>query len=326
MPLLLISGYPKSGKTRRARQIEEFCNNKLSALLESPQPSPKLARLKVQYISDDTLSISRNVYGTAKAEKDARAAFYSAIKRALGPDDIVIADGLNYIKGFRYQLYCEAKAMGTPNCVVQIHIGTPPATCRELNNAAASSSEPDSAYTDADFENLIMRYEEPNGMSRWDSPLFTVVHDDPEPPCEAIWDAMVGSLGAGGKAPKVVKPNQATVLKPATSSSYLYELDRATQDIVSRILAYQTDHADDIDGGGTVTLPTSVSSNADGEASAAVELPAGQRITLPQLQRMRRQFINMNRQHNQTKGGAALSANRIADLFVGYLNDQFQAF
>ena len=42
------------------------------------------------------------------------------MKRALGKDTIVIADGLNYIKGFRYQLYCEAKAVQTPSCVVRI--------------------------------------------------------------------------------------------------------------------------------------------------------------------------------------------------------------
>lgn len=59
------------------------------------------------------------MYATAKAEKDARAAEMSAIKRLLGKDDIVIADGLNYIKGFRYQLFCEAKALGTPSCVVR---------------------------------------------------------------------------------------------------------------------------------------------------------------------------------------------------------------
>jgi protein KTI12 len=54
----------------------------------------------------------------AKSEKPARGAFYSAIQRALSKDDIVIADGMNYIKGFRYQLYCEAKALSTPHCVV----------------------------------------------------------------------------------------------------------------------------------------------------------------------------------------------------------------
>ena len=64
--------------------------------------------------------MSRAVYHTAKAEKDARAEEYSAVKRVLSRDDIVIADGLNYIKGFRYQLYCEAKALQTPSCVVSI--------------------------------------------------------------------------------------------------------------------------------------------------------------------------------------------------------------
>lgn len=69
-------------------------------------------------INDQTLGVARSVYHTARAEKDARAEEYSAVKRVLSRDDIVIADGLNYIKGFRYQLYCEAKAVQTPSCVV----------------------------------------------------------------------------------------------------------------------------------------------------------------------------------------------------------------
>jgi tRNA uridine 5-carbamoylmethylation protein Kti12 len=53
-----------------------------------------------------------------REEKDARAAEMSEIKRLLGKDAVVISDGLNYIKGYRYQLYCEAKAVHTPSCVV----------------------------------------------------------------------------------------------------------------------------------------------------------------------------------------------------------------
>jgi protein KTI12 len=68
--------------------------------------------------------------------------------------------------------------------------------------------DPDHAYPETDFENLIYRYEEPNGMTRWDSPLFTVVYDDETPPLEQIWEAMVGSSGPV----KVVRPNAATVL------------------------------------------------------------------------------------------------------------------
>ncbi len=58
------------------------------------------------------------IYNSAALEKTARGAELSAIKRALSKDTIVIADDLNYIKGFRYQLWCEAKAAGTRCCVV----------------------------------------------------------------------------------------------------------------------------------------------------------------------------------------------------------------
>ena len=103
-------------------------------------------------MNDDSLGINREVYrGTsyinlsllhiftvhimgsfgrqtliveARTEKPARGTFYSAVQRLLSKDDIVIADGLNYIKGFRYQLFCEAKALSTPHCVV-IHALTP---------------------------------------------------------------------------------------------------------------------------------------------------------------------------------------------------------
>ena len=71
------------------------------------------------HINDQSLGLDRDVYRVAKTEKDARAAHYSAIKRALGKDAIVVADALHYIKGFRYQLYCEAKAAQTTNCVVK---------------------------------------------------------------------------------------------------------------------------------------------------------------------------------------------------------------
>lgn len=61
-------------------------------------------------------------------------------------------------------------------------------------------------------------------MTRWDSPLFTVPYEDEGPPCEAIWEAMVGS---DGKA-KVVRPNMATVLVCALGVSYVgFWLDRA---------------------------------------------------------------------------------------------------
>lgn len=51
------------------------------------------------------------------------------------------------------------------------------------------------------------------------------------------------------------------------------------------------------------------------DVEKAIELPATP-MTPPQLQRIRRQFINLNRQHTFTKA-------RIKEVFVDYLNAQF---
>ena len=92
--------------------------------------------------------------------------------------------------------------------ILEVHVGTPIETCRDINKKLLADVASGGGYADAIFENLVYRYEEPNGMTRWDSPLFTVPWEDETPPFEAIWEAMIGSDGKG----KVVKPNQATVL------------------------------------------------------------------------------------------------------------------
>jgi tRNA uridine 5-carbamoylmethylation protein Kti12 len=43
------------------------------------------------------------------SEKSGRGNLFTATTRALGPERIVICDSLNYIKGFRYQMYCAAR-------------------------------------------------------------------------------------------------------------------------------------------------------------------------------------------------------------------------
>lgn len=70
------------------------------------------------------------------------------------------------------------------------------------------NKDQDGGYPIDTFENLVFRYEEPNGMTRWDSPLFTVPYDDEAPPFEEIWNALIGTEGELKK----VKPNQATVM------------------------------------------------------------------------------------------------------------------
>jgi tRNA uridine 5-carbamoylmethylation protein Kti12 len=99
----------------------------------------------------------------------------------------------------------------------EVHIGTPVEKCREINKKLLADKDTDGGYVEEDFENLIFRYEEPNGMTRWDSPLFTVLDEDETPPFDQIWEAMVGSDGKR----KVVRQNLATVLVSDIHSNHL---------------------------------------------------------------------------------------------------------
>lgn len=236
------------------------------------------------------------------SEKDARATLFAAVKRVLSEGDIVVLDAGNYIKGWRYQLFCEAKAVRTGCCV--LHVGTTVEKARSVNEERLAKRERGEGegleYEHECWENLVFRFEEPNGMVRWDSPLFTVVWDDELPPCQDIWEALV-EKPEGKKG--VMRPNAATVLKPATTENYLYELDKCTQEVLGKILEWTRDHPE---GGGDVSC---------GEG-LEVELP-GNPVALPALQRLRRQFIALNRRD-------AVPAKRITVTFVGYLNDAFQ--
>jgi len=57
MALITISGFPSSGKSRRAAQIHDF----LSSTFQSPA-SASSPQLKVKIISDDDLGVDRASY------------------------------------------------------------------------------------------------------------------------------------------------------------------------------------------------------------------------------------------------------------------------
>ncbi|QSZ29359.1 hypothetical protein DSL72_003873 [Monilinia vaccinii-corymbosi] len=327
MPLIILTGYPTSGKTYRANQLREYFLAKISSL---PSTSPS-SSLRVHLISDHTLAIPREVYNLESksanersnnaSEKDARATIYAAVKRVLSNKDVVILDGGNYIKGWRYQLFCEAKAVRTGCCV--LHVGLTAEKARAVNAARLERrdmsrseqavggegiQEEGKAYEKENWENLVFRYEEPNPMVRWDSPLFTVVWEDENVPGDAIWDAIIGDDSDGKR--KIVKPNAATVAKAHSSEGFLYELDKTTQVVLNRILEWSKDHPGE--GGGGI----SIGQNPKGE-ELVVELP-GNPVGLPALQRLRRQFISLQRMN-------AVPVERIKETFVRYLNDSFEA-
>ncbi|KAI1345915.1 chromatin associated protein KTI12 [Xylaria sp. FL0043] len=333
MPLIIVTGFPTSGKSTRAKQLHTY----LSERIKAATPSGATPKYRLHLISDQTLSISRSVYDLSAlpahtrsanaSEKDARAAIYGAVKRVLSDKDIVILDGLNYIKGWRYQLHCESKAVRTPSCILQI--GCSQEKAREVNEARLSrgpagaqdarksgddAGDAEGAYEPGNWENLVFRYEEPNPMTRWDSPLFTLIWEDGEEQTRQVFDSLWEAIA--GETRKIVKPNQATVQRSRDADGdYLYVLDRETQDIVKRILEQQSD-----EGGGEVRIPRG---NGQGEDALVVELPS-RKVGLPQLQRLRRAFMGLNRGGIGLEGIGNMGPSRIRESFVGYLNDNFE--
>jgi hypothetical protein len=129
MALVTISGYPCSGKSRRAAELAKYLETRLS---DSTYKGPKL---EVVTVNDEENHVLRSVYDGAYSnsmvcsgsrsrvsdsisEKPGRANIFAAVIRNLGPDKIVICDSLNYIKGFRYQMYCAAREAHVRPCTV----------------------------------------------------------------------------------------------------------------------------------------------------------------------------------------------------------------
>lgn len=303
-------------------------------LKASPDNSSIQSNLRVHLISDHSCHLPRSIYaaGNVKLEKDGRATLYSAVKRVLTKNDVVVLDSGNYIKGWRYQLHCEAKNAGTASCVV--HVGLPPDKAKAVNDKRLEASEDQdhipevgsdlesAAYDPAVHAELLMRFEEPNPMARWDSPLFTIPWDDPEPPCEAMWTELIDGIGKDGRR-KIVRPNAAAAAPPSSSSAHLYELDRTTQMVISKIQEYQRERLGESGGEMNIAL---------GDATAktlTLNLPMTP-LTLPQMQRLRRQFISLHRQQmggtgagGIGSGGGGLSQQRVGELFIGFLESQW---
>ncbi|RCH91826.1 kti12, chromatin associated [Rhizopus stolonifer] len=277
MPLITFTGYPSSGKSSRAKELKEYLLNKIQEENKS---------LRVHIINDEILHVTKDAYKDAREEKKARGSLLSAVERTLSKDDIVIADGLNYIKGFRYQLYCIARAIGTPHCVIQT--GVPSELAKQWNQERGEEG-----YQEDIFEELVSRYEEPDERNRWDSPLFTLIYDDKDIPGGKIWAAVI--------LKKALPPNKSTVSKPVSSTNYVYELDKATLEIINAFVERQKDFGP---GGTPMIVPRS--------ETKVINPP--RTVTLSELRRLRKQFVTYN------KMNTTLDVDRLGDVFVNYLN------
>ncbi|GJP32545.1 hypothetical protein CLOM_g17171 [Closterium sp. NIES-68] len=292
MALVLICGQPCSGKSTVARQLVAALE---AAINEQQNSSPSDRRLSVILLGEEQLHIGRDDgYQNMVAEKNVRGSLRSEVDRAVGKDRIVIVDSLNAIKGYRYELWCLARAAATKYCVV--HCDVAAETAREWNERRREAGEP--CYSPHVLDDLLGRFERPEGRNRWDSPLFEVhpasdqAAEEAEGMTGEVVALLVGGRGAAsgqGRAGRALQPTVATQTATHSDANVLYVMDRATKEVVSAVMDAQASL-----GGATSAFTVDLGENN----KIVLRRPIG----LPELQRLRRTFVRL-------AGQAALSGN-----------------
>ncbi|GAB1605841.1 protein KTI12 homolog isoform X2 [Argonauta hians] len=270
MPLVILCGLPCSGKSTVSQSLA-------SSFRESSKD--------VNIVSNHSIGLDRNsVFADSKKEKEVRALLKSAVQRSISKESVTILDGLNYIKGFRYELYCVAKSSSTPHCVV--YCATNLQQCKEWNKGREETEQ----YLEDIMEQLAQRFEMPSSQSRWDSPLFIIQHGD-EIPTQKIADAIFHR-----KAPPT---NMSTQSQPLSSTNFLYDLDCVTNSTIKTIMQAQSSSIP----GDQLTIP-----------GVEEKIVFNRHLPLSELQRYRRQFITYTKMH------PVEDTNRLSSMFVSYLN------
>ncbi|ONM51073.1 Protein KTI12-like protein [Zea mays] len=280
MALVVMCGQPCSGKTAAAA-----C---LAVALHSSSPD-----LTVRIIDESSLHLRRNdSYKDMVVEKNLRGLLRSEVDRSVSRDSIIIVDSLNNIKGYRYELWCLARASGVRYCV--LFCDTEVDHCKEWNSNRQEKGEP--AYDTNIFEDLVSRFEKPDRRNRWDSPLFELFpsRDELVETAPVIAEAvsyLTKKVDSKTRDVKVLQPTIATQTVRTTEANSLYEMDKATQ------LGCLTD----------------------------CHIKLERSVGLPELRSLRRTFIKLAGQYSLSGPPPPTDADSAKRMFVDYLNRELGA-
>lgn len=272
MPLIVISGVPSSGKTSRSMELKKFF-----------EEHGREVHLVSEYEQIKKAGFEKNFfYADSNKEKHIRGLLKSEILKVISPTNVVISDALNYIKGYRYELFCGTKVNRSTQCTVHTEINREQAWT--FNNNRKNEEE---KYDRATFDALLMRYEEPDGSNRWDAPLFMIF------PGETLnKDAIYSSLFK--KPPP--KPNMSTQNALLSSTNFLYNLDQVTKKIVDNLIKEKSK-------GATGVIKIS------GYDDLYIDISD---ISVPHMNILRRQYLSYSKMHPP-------DPKDIPNLFVNYL-------
>lgn len=287
MPLIVICGKPLTGKSTTAKTLESFFGEKCCLVVVSDE----------EKLCDQGLE---TIYRNAQKEKDLRSWLKSEVQRHLSsPETLVILDSTNYIKGFRYELYCLSKQFQHTFALIEC---LPPMAkldeyeqfINEHFNQTLTTIEQNSpirCYTKEIFNELCQRYEPPTSSNRWEEPLFRIEFKAQQLPLDEINQALFQRTK--------LKPNRSTQSMPMTTDNFIMELDNQTQLVVKQIqTALQLNQLREIRITGT-----------------DVTVNLNRKIPIAELNRFRRQFINY------AKLNPFNDKDRIITAFVQFINN-----
>lgn len=296
MALVVICGQPCSGKSTAAVCLD-------GALKDSE------SKLTVRVIDEASFHLDRNqCYANMTEEKMLRGVLRSEVDRSVSKDSIIIVDSLNSIKGYRYELWCLARAAGIRYCVLFCDVEE--SHCRTWNEQRSENGE--ASYDDKIFEDLVRRFEKPDRRNRWDSPLFELwpFRDGIEKSSAAISDAvsyLTKKADSKTRDIKILQPTIATKSARFSEANSLYEMDRATQEIINAIVEAQSQ---------AVGGPVNGISLGQGLAPINISKSVG----LPELRRLRRTFIKLTGQTSLSGPPPPSDSDSAKRMFVDYLN------
>ncbi|XP_022911050.1 protein KTI12 homolog [Onthophagus taurus] len=272
MPLIIITGVPSSGKTTRTNQLKEYFENEGK---EVHIVSEYKEILKANFTK-------KTFYNDSIKEKHIRGLLKSEATKLLTPTNVVILDGSNYIKGYRYELYCATKANRSTQCTILTQINYEEAW--KQNETRTDGGE---KYDRETFDALILRYEEPDKKNRWDSPLFIVFPSD-----KINFQEISNNLF--DKAPP--PPNMSTQNAPLSSTNFLYELNKTVKIITDKIIK-------DIRSGvkGEITVP--------GVEDLTLDITG---IGMQKIINLNRQYLTFSKMHTP-------DIEKVPQLYVQFL-------
>lgn len=297
--LVLICGRPASGKTTVAQRLSSLLqdeNRTVSIVSDGDTAITNSSNSGPPDSTKDHQRQPRNVlYRDSYSEKQTRAQLRSLAERALTtPQQIVIVDSLNYIKGFRYELYCVAKTANASYIV--IHTTTSSDICSERDEARASNGE--DSWGSTVRNELNQRFETPNANNRWDKPLFNIDTTSDSTSAQQL-EQIIKVL----RTPHTkLQATMATREQLVPAANALADIDAATRKAEATLVSQL--RSGSIGIGDSIRIPG---------ATDSIRLQRKPRIT--ELRDMRRAFLNYSRIHPP-------DSKTLVDAYVQYLNEQ----